>query len=195
MTSPAALGRQPVLADLAPSRLRTEVLLISAAVALTAIAAQFSFLLPGTPVPVTGQTAAVLLAGGALGASRGAFAQLAYLAVGAAGAPVFTQGAHGPDAVLGATGGYLVAFPIAAFVVGSLASRGHDRRIPSSVLALLAGSAVIYGIGVPWLAVNLGVGLAEAANLGLWPFLAGDFVKACLAGVLLPAVWRATSKR
>jgi biotin transport system substrate-specific component len=183
-----------VLADLVPRRALTDTALVVSGAALTALAAQVSFALPGTPVPVTAQTAAVLLTAGALGARRGVMAQLLYLLVGIAGVPVFTDGGSGAASVLGATGGYLVAFPIAAWVVGSLAARGLDRRLRTSLLPLVAGSLVFYAVGVPWLALYADVSLAKACSMGLWPFLIGDAFKALVVAFGAPGAWRLASR-
>jgi biotin transport system substrate-specific component len=157
---------------------------------LTAGAAQITFHLPWTPVPVTGQTFAVLLAGGALGARRGALSQGLYVALGAIGLPFYADGDGGWEAATGATAGYLVGFVVAAALVGWLAERKQDRHIVTSLEAMLAGSAVIYLFGVTWLAHDLGVSATEAIELGLTPFIIGDTVKLALAGALLPAAWR-----
>jgi len=143
--------------------------------------------LPFTPVPITGQTFAVLLVGAALGSRRSAAAVLAYLAEGAAGLPVFSGGA-GLAYLLGPTGGYLLGFVAAAFLTGWLAERGGDRRFATAWVGFLLGEAAIYALGVPWLAHF--VGFPQAVALGLLPFIGGDIVKAVAAGLLLPAAWR-----
>jgi biotin transport system substrate-specific component len=157
---------------------------------VTAAAAQISFTLPWTPVPVTGQTFAVLLAGGALGARRGALSQGLYVALGAIGLPFYADGDGGWTAATGATAGYLVGFVLAAALVGWLAERRQDRHVLTSIEAMLAGTALIYGSGVVWLAHHLNVSAAEAVELGLTPFVIGDALKLALAGLLLPAAWR-----
>ena len=155
---------------------------------ITAAAAQVSIPLPFTPVPITGQTFAVLLTGALLGSRLGALSLLLYLAEGAAGLPVFALGRSGLATLLGPTGGYLLAFPVAAFVVGWLAERGWDRRVFTTALAMLLGNLVIYAGGVPWLARFVG-GLPEAVALGMVPFLPGDAIKLVLAALLLPTGW------
>src|SRR5689334_15576696 len=146
----ATLARTSTLADLAWPRagLRSNLVLIVAASALTALAAQLALPLPFSPVPVTGQTFAVLLTGAALGARRGAAAQLLYLAEGAAGLPVFAGWAGGAHVLLGPTGGYLVAFPFAAAIVGALCERGWDRRFGTMFVAMLLGSVAIFAVGI-----------------------------------------------
>jgi biotin transport system substrate-specific component len=155
---------------------------------LTALAAQVAVPLPFTPVPLTGQTFAVLLTGALLGPRLGALAMLAYLAEGAAGLPFFRGGAGGVNHFAGATAGYLFAFPAAAYVTGTLAERGWDRRYLSAVAAMALGSLVILACGWAWLAVILRSG-AEAFRLGVVPFLPGDVVKVALAAAVLPTGW------
>lgn len=176
------------------SRVATAVLVVGVA-ALTALAAQWY--VPMWPVPVTGQTLVVLLGGAALGWRAGAAAQLLYLAVGAAGMPVFTEASGGWEVLFGpgaTTAGYLFAFPVAAALVGRLAQSRHDRRFWTMAGAFLAGSAVIYAGGVAGLMVVLGVSFVEALGIGVVPFLVGDALKAALAGVLLPGAWKLTDR-
>jgi biotin transport system substrate-specific component len=155
---------------------------------LTALAAQAVVPLPFTPVPLTGQTFAVLLTGALLGPRLGALAMLAYLAEGAAGLPFFRGGAGGPAHFAGPTAGYLFAFPAAAYVTGLLAERGWDRRFLTAAAAMALGSLVILAGGWAWLALMTGKG-AEAFRLGVAPFLVGDVIKIALAAAALPAGW------
>jgi biotin transport system substrate-specific component len=155
---------------------------------LTAAAAQVVVPLPFTPVPLTGQTFAVLLTGALLGPRLGALAMLAYLAEGAAGLPFFRGGAGGVAHFSGATAGYLLAFPAAAYVTGALAERGWDRRYLSAAAAMALGSLVILACGWAWLAL-LFKGGAEAFRLGVAPFLPGDVLKIALAAAVLPSGW------
>ena len=163
---------------------------------LTALAAQIRFHIPGTPVPVTGQTFAVLLAGAALGSRAGAGSQLVYWLMGAIGLPVFAQQSGGWEAATGATFGYLFGFIVAAWAVGLLAERGRDRNVRSAIPAFLTGNLVIYAFGVPWLMYSVpsieSLGAAIAA--GFMPFIAFDIIKIVLAGVALPASWRLTER-
>lgn len=159
---------------------------------IVAAAAQLS--IPLQPVPITGQTLAVLLVGMVLGSRRGALALLAYLAEGIAGLPVFAEGKFGLATVLGPTGGYLVGFVAAAFVVGWLAERGWDRNLFTTLAAMVAGNVVIYAFGLAWLStfpfVNGFLGEAGLFTLGMTPFLFGDIMKAALAALLLPVTWK-----
>lgn len=155
---------------------------------LVALGARISIPLPFTPVPVTGQTLAVLLSGVVLGARRGALALLMYLGYGAMGLPVFSMGRGGLAHLFGPTGGYLWGFVAAAFITGLLAERGWDRKAATAFLAMLLGNVVIYACGLPWLARY--VGYERVLMAGLWPFIAGDFLKLLLATVLLPLGWK-----
>lgn len=169
--------------------------------AATAAAAQISVPLGFTPVPLTMQDMVVLIGGAALGSRLGMAAQLTYLAAGIAGLPVFAASPvlpQGPLRLLGPTGGYLMAYPLAAFLTGSLAERGLDRRYLSSVLAMAAGLAVIFLFGVSWLALfarPAGVGLETALRAGLYPFLLGDIFKIFLGAAILPGVWTIVGRR
>ncbi len=160
---------------------------------LVALTAQIAFELPGG-VPITGQTFGVLLVGALLGRKRGTAAMLAYLAQGAIGLPVFANGAAGAHVFAGPTGGYLAGFVIAAALVGWLAERGWDRRVLTTIIAMLLGNIVIYAAGVPWLKQVLAADWSQALQWGLTPFLVGDVIKIALAAVLLPLGWRLLGK-
>jgi len=183
-----------VLADLLPGTLVRDIALVLGVAALTALAAQLRIPIPGLPVPVTGQTFAVLLGAAAIGPVRGALAQVLYLTLGMVGLPVFTGGASGAEVVLGASGGYIVGFVVASLVVGALARRGLDRGVLGTVLAFAAGTATIYAIGVPWLAVTTGMAPGAALVAGAGVFLVGDAIKAALAGIVLPGAWKLTER-
>ena len=188
-----------VYADLLRPTMRRSALLYDAALVLgaslvIALSAQVAIQLPFSPVPITGQTMAVLLVGALLGSRRGALAVLAYIAQGLAGLPVFAGGAAGLARLFGPTGGYLVGFVAAAFLVGWLAERGWDRRFGTTLAAMTLGNLVIYGVGALWLAVFVG-GLSRAWSLGVVPFLPGDAIKIVLAAVLLPGGWKLLGMR
>jgi biotin transport system substrate-specific component len=158
--------------------------------ALTSAAAQISIPLPFTVVPFTFQPMVVLLGGLVLGARLGLASQAMYLAAGIAGLPVFAASATlppGPLRLVGPTGGYLMAYPVAAFLVGYLAERGFDRRYLTSIAAMLAGLMVVYAFGVTWLSLSIGVSGAVAA--GVSPFIAADIVKVAAAAGILPGLW------
>jgi biotin transport system substrate-specific component len=188
----SALGSPSTIVDrVAAPTAGLRVLAVLFVTVLTAAAAQISFPLPYTPVPLTLQPVVVLLGASALGSRLGASAQGLYLLLGVTGAPVF---AFAPDLplgllrLLGPSGGYLMAYPLAAFVTGALAERGLDRRFYTSVIAMAAGLAVIFAGGVLWLAKDLGLAAALAA--GFTPFVAVDAIKIVAAAAILPAVWR-----
>ncbi|MCX7681074.1 MAG: biotin transporter BioY [Anaerolineae bacterium] len=155
---------------------------------LVALGARISIPLPFTPVPITGQTFAVLLSGVVLGSRRGALSLLMYLAYGAMGLPVFSMGRGGLAHLFGPTAGYLWGFVAAAFITGLLAERGWDRKVVTAFLAMLLGNVVIYACGLPWLARYVGYERVLAA--GLLPFIAGDVLKLLLATALLPSGWK-----
>ena len=167
----------------APSLTGRRALAVLAGVALVAIAAQIAIPLPGTPVPMTLQPLAVLLVGGMLGPRLGAGSLVLYLTLGAAGLPVFTPfGAPGLGRLLGPTGGYLLAYPIAAYAVGRLA--GDGRRWARLAVAVLTGLALIHLGGLAQLLI-ITHSLHDAARLGTWPFLLGDLGKLIIAGAIL----------
>lgn len=183
-----------VYADILRPTVRRSALLYDAALVLAgslliALSAQIAIPLPFSPVPVTGQTMAVLLVGALLGRRRGSLAVLVYIAEGIAGLPVFAGGAAGPARLLGPTGGYLVGFVAAAYLVGLLAERGWDRRVSTTAAAMALGNLVIYTVGVLWLTVFVG-SLSAALAAGVLPFIPGDLVKIAAAALLLPAGWK-----
>jgi len=175
--------------DVAISRtgLLWDVVLVAGFACFTAAFAQISFWVG--PVPITGQTFAVLLAGALLGSRRGALSQLTYLAVGATGIPYWFAlgGPPGIARLVGPTGGYLIGFAAAAFVVGWLAERGWDRRVWMAIPAMLGGSIVIYIFGLSWLSHFVpGDAVLQA---GLYPFVIGDLIKVVAAALILPSGW------
>ena len=186
----APAARRPVLAEVLPSVLSRSGVTVILAAALTAAAAQVAIPVPGSPVPVTGQTFAVLLTAAALGPARGLAAQALYLAAGAAGLPVFAGASHGPGVIFGASGGYLVGFLLAAALVGYGGRRGADRSAGLTLLLFALGSLVIYVIGTAWLCLDTGLGVSAGISAGVVPFLPGEAAKALLAAGVLPVTWR-----
>ena len=171
---------------------------VALCVALTAAAAQVSIPLPFTPVPLTLQPMVVLLGGAVLGPRLGMSAQVLYLLFGIAGLPVFAASPILPQGALrliGPTGGYLMSYPFAAFVAGTLAERGLDRRYLTSLFAMTCGLAVIFFGGVTWLAffARPAVGLDAALATGLYPFVLLDVLKLLIASGITPALWRFVS--
>jgi biotin transport system substrate-specific component len=168
--------------------------------ALTAAAAQVSVSVPFTQVPFTFQPMVVLLGGLALGSRLGGVSQILYLAAGLAGLPVFAASVTlppGPMRLLGPTGGYLMAYPLAAFVTGYLAERGFDRRYLTSVLAMAVGLGIIYACGATWLGLfarsmtgSTALGIGPAFVAGVYPFVIPDLIKLAAAAGIVPGLWR-----
>lgn len=191
-----ALSPGTTLADyLVPARVsrsqslvRDAILVIGSSIFL-ALCSQISIHLPVSPVPFTLQTLGALLVGAVLGSKRGAIAMLLYLAQGASGLPVFAGGAGGFIHLIGYTGGYLWACPIAAFVAGWLCEKGLDRSFLTSILAMLPATLIFYALGVPWLAVVLHLTLDKALLAGMVPFIPGDLIKLIIAVALMPTAW------
>ncbi|MFE8949090.1 biotin transporter BioY [Streptomyces sp. NPDC007856] len=193
MSTATAIARPgAVLADLLPaSRVRDAALVVGGAV-LTGLAAQVAVPVPGSPVPVTGQTFAALLVGTALGARRGFLSLALYALAGVAGVPWFAGGTSGAASV---SFGYILGMLLASAAVGALARRGADRSPLRTAGTMLLGEAIIYAIGVPYLAVAAHLSLSQAVALGLTPFLIGDALKAALAMGALPTAWKFANKR
>ena len=175
-----------VLADLLPaSRVRDAALVLGGA-GLVGIAAQIAVPVPGSPVPVTGQTFAALLVGTALGAGRGLAALVVYPLAGRAGGPWFAEGGSGTSVSFG----YILGMLLASAAVGALARRGADRSVLRMAGTMLLGEAIIYAIGVPYLALAADMSASAAIAAGLTPFLLGDALKAALAMGVLPTAWK-----
>jgi len=184
-----AMRRQPTLADVfGAATLPRDLVLVLAASLLTGLSAQAEIRLPVTPVPVTLQPLAVFLIGATLGSRRGALAMLAYLVEGAAGLPFFAGGAAGFAHLAGPTGGYLLGFVPAAFATGWFAERGWDRGVLRTLVAMAAGSVLLFACGLAQLATF--VGRDRVLEAGLYPFVIGDLIKMAVAAGLLPAAWK-----
>lgn len=169
--------------------------LVLGGTAFLAAMAQISIPVPGSPVPVTGQTLAVLLLGTAYGATLGFSTFAFYLLMGIAGAPIFAGGSHGISKVAGATGGYLVGMLLASVVLGALAGRKWDQRIKTVIPTMLIGSVIIFSFGVTWLHIYTGQSWAWSFDKGLTPFILGEFLKIAIASTALPTIWRFAAKR
>jgi biotin transport system substrate-specific component len=184
------------------SRARHIALIVAGALFI-ALTANFTILVPGSPVPLTGQTFSVLLVGGALGMRRGVLATSLYLVLGFF-LPVYAQNmsgisriasVDGGTLVLGATGGYLIGFVVASGVVGRLAELGWDRRLAGAVAAMAIGNVIIYVFGLPWLMAATGMNFADTIQAGLTPFLITDLVKLALAAGVFPLAWWVVGRR
>lgn len=163
-----------------------DLVLIVAGSFLIALSAQLAI---GFPVPISGQTFAVVMIGALYGARRGSLCVLLYILEGAAGLPVFANAGFGIAVLSGPRGGYLMGFIAAAFVVGALSQAGWDRRVWTTVLAMLIGNLIIYSFGLSWLFCLMGFS-SKVLTVGLYPFIAGDILKTALAAVLLPSGWK-----
>jgi biotin transport system substrate-specific component len=190
--STLALGR-PTLADRLIARsLPSDIVLVAAGAALTAIAAQVT--VPLWPVPITGQTLAVLMVGSTLGALRGALSMTLYAVLGIIGLPVFSNASHGFGVVAGPTGGYIVGFIAAAALTGWLAQRAWDHKILGALVSFGAGTLVTFAVGLPWLAATLGLNLEQTLQGGLYPFILGGIIKAVLAAAFIRVAWFGISR-
>jgi biotin transport system substrate-specific component len=187
MTTLSVTRSPRVLADVLPGGLARDAALVGGSALFVGLLAQVAIPLPFTPVPLTGQTFAVLLSVAALGPARGVLGMLVYALAGMAGVPWFAEQSSG---VSMPSFGYIVGFVLAAAVVGALARRGADRTPLRAVPLMIAGNLAIYAIGVPWLMASLDVSFGKAIELGLTPYLIGDALKIAFAAALLPGAWK-----
>lgn len=192
MSTAAATSARPgeVLADRLPAFRVRDIALVVGGAALTGLAAQIAVPVPGSPVPVTGQTFAALLVGTTLGAGRGAASLALYALAGLTGVPWFANGTSG----VGVSFGYILGMILATAAVGALARRGGDRSTLRMAGTMLVGEAIIYAVGVPYLAATAHISLSAAVAVGFTPFLLGDAIKAVLAMGLLPTAWKLLKK-
>jgi biotin transport system substrate-specific component len=175
----------------------SDIALVTAGAALVAVLAQVA--VPLWPVPVTGQTLAVLLVGASLGAARGAASLSLYALLGAVGLPIYSDASSGWSVLLGPTGGYIIGFIASAAIVGWAAERSWDRGWYKPIITFIGGSLVVFAFGLPWLAVALGqLGLPNDLQsvlvAGFYPFIIGGLIKAAIAAALLPALWAAAER-
>jgi biotin transport system substrate-specific component len=192
-SSALSLDRRAVLGDVLPGARARDVVLIVTGAALTALCAQISIHVPPSPVPITGQTFAVVMAGASLGSVRGGASQLLYVLAGLV-LPIYAGATQGWAVISGATGGYLIGFVVAAYAIGWLAERGSDRRLLTAFAAYAAGQLIIFGIGVPWLKVSAGLSWPLAIHDGFTIFIVGGLIKAGAGAVLTPCAWRAVRR-
>lgn len=175
----------------------TDIGLVTAGAALVAVLAQVA--VPLWPVPVTGQTLAVLLVGASLGAARGAASLTLYALLGGLGLPIYSDASSGWSVLLGPTGGYIIGFIASAAIVGWAAERSWDRGWYKPIITFIGGSLVVFAFGLPWLAIALGQfglpnDLQSVLIAGFYPFLIGGLIKAAIAAALLPALWAAAER-
>ena len=188
--SPAsALPRRAVLADAIPGALVRDIALVVGGALLTALLAQVTVHVPGSVVPVTGQTLAVGLVGATLGLRRGASSLSLYLLLGLL-FPVYADGESGWHVVTGASGGYIIGFILAAAAVGWLAERGADRKVLFAFIAFVVGQLLVFGVGVPWLKVSADMSWGDAIHDGFTIFILGGLIKAAIGAAVLPSAWQ-----
>ncbi|MEY2597192.1 MAG: hypothetical protein RL182_275 [Actinomycetota bacterium] len=169
-------------------------LLVFGGALFLAALAQVAIPVPGSPVPVTGQTLGVLLLATAYGANLGASTFALYLLIGLAGAPVFANQGHGLERLIGPTGGYLVGMLIASWVLGALAGRKWDQRFLSAITTMFIGNIIIFTFGLIWLHEYTGKDWAWTFGAGLTPFIFGEILKIVIAGTSLPALWKVVGR-
>ena len=193
-SSPALPTRPLVLADLVPAVRARDAGLVALGVLFTALLAQVAVPVPGSPVPITGQTLAVVLTAASLGPLRGTAVQVLYILTALVGLPFYSEASGGMDVVFGATGGYVFGFIPAAYLIGLAARHGADRKVWTSVPLFVAGQAVIFAVGVPWLALATGNSATWAVENGFYPFILGGLVKAAIAAGVLGGAWKLTRR-
>ncbi len=192
--SPALPSRPLVLADLVPAVRARDAGLVALGVLFTALLAQVAVPVPGSPVPITGQTLAVVLTAASLGPVRGTAVQVLYIVTALVGLPFYSDASGGYEVVFGATGGYVFGFIPAAYLIGLAARHGADRRLRQSLPLFVAGQAVIFAVGVPWLMIATAQPFTWALENGFYPFILGGLVKAVVAGLVLVGAWRLTRR-
>ena len=189
VAQPGAAGRRAVLTDAIPGSKARDAALVLAGTGLTALLAQVAIHVPGSPVPVTGQTLAVGLVGATLGARRGTAALLLYLLVGLA-LPVYADGNSGWSTVWGPSGGYLVGFVIAAWAIGAIAERGGDRKVVTAFAAFTVSQLIVFAFGLVGLKIATDQDWGWVVHNGFTIFIVGGLVKAAIGAVALPSAWR-----
>ena len=188
------MGRTHRVGERLNSRVR-DVALVFAGALFIYLTARIAIPIPGTPIPVTGQTFGVLLVGGALGLRRGFAAVSLYVVLGVIGLPFFAEGKGGLAVIWGVSGGFLLGFIAAGAIVGRLAELGWDRKFVGALGAMLVGEVALYAIGLPWFKVVTGATWQATVEQALAPFLVGDVLKAVLAAALFPVAWWVVGRR
>ena len=174
--------------------LSNAVLVVSGVLGLAALA-QIAIPVPGSPVPVTGQTLGVLILGTTYGSTLGVTTFAMYILAGIAGAPVFANSGHGLERIVGATGGYLIGMLVATFVLGQLARFRLDQKFATALPSMLFGTVITFSFGLVWLYQYTGQSWSWTVNAGLTPFILGEVLKIAIAGTSLPAVWRVVNRK
>lgn len=195
MATSALVVRKPqVLADVIAGSVVKDIALVVGYAAFIGLFAQISFHLSFTPVPITGQTFAVLLGAASLGWARAAGGSILYALAGVAGVPWFAGGTGGLHIAASPSFGYILSYIFCSAVIGVLAKKGLDRNFLGTALIMAIGSVIIYAFGVTWLAFSIHVSASKALALGMVPFLPGDLFKLILAAVILPVTWHAVNR-
>jgi biotin transport system substrate-specific component len=174
--------------------LSNAVLVVSGVLGLAALA-QIAIPVPGSPVPVTGQTLGVLILGTTYGSTLGVTTFAMYILAGIAGAPVFANSGHGLERIVGATGGYLIGMLVATFVLGQLARYRLDQKFVTALPSMLIGTVITFSFGLVWLHQYTGQSWSWTVNAGLTPFILGEVLKIAIAGTSLPAIWRVVNRK
>jgi len=174
--------------------LSNAVLVVSGVLGLAALA-QIAIPVPGSPVPVTGQTLGVLILGTTYGSTLGVTTFALYILAGIAGAPVFANSGHGLERIVGATGGYLIGMLVATFVLGQLARFRLDQKFVTALPSMLIGTVITFSFGLVWLYQYTGQSWSWTVNAGLTPFIVGEVLKIAIAGTSLPAIWRVVNRK
>lgn len=169
-------------------------LIVSGTIFLSVLA-QIAIPVPGSPVPVTGQTLGVLLVGTTYGASLGLATFATYLVAGIAGAPVFAGASYGVEKITGATGGYLLGMLVSTYVLGLLAHKRFDQKFLTALPSMLIGTALTFSFGLIWLHQFTGKDWAWTFQAGLAPFIIGEALKIIIAGISLPILWRFINRK
>ena len=174
--------------------LSNAVLVVSGVLGL-AVLAQIAVPVPGSPVPVTGQTLGVLILGTTYGSTLGVTTFALYILAGIAGAPVFANSSHGLESIVGATGGYLIGMLVATFVLGQLARFRLDQKFLTALPSMLIGTVITFVFGLVWLHQYTGQSWSWTIAAGFTPFIIGETLKIAIAGTSLPAVWRVVNRK
>lgn len=174
--------------------LSNAVFLASGVLGLAALA-QIAIPIPGSPVPVTGQTLGVLILGTTYGSTLGVATFATYILVGLAGAPVFANSGSGLDRLFGATGGYLLGMLVATFLLGQFARFRLDQKFSTALPSMLIGTVTTFSFGLVWLHQYTGQSWSWTFNAGLTPFILGEVLKIAIAGTSLPAIWRVVNRK
>jgi len=177
------------------STVLTNTAFVITGVAFLSLLAQIAIPVPGSPVPVTGQTLGVLLLATSYGATLGTTTFFTYLLIGALGAPVFANGGSGIERIVGATGGYLVGMLLTSALLGYLGGRKWDQKFRTALPAMLLGNALTFGLGLLWLHQYTGKDWAWTISAGFTPFIIGEILKIAIAGTSLPLIWQFVQRK